>query len=163
MRTDTPLRAEPALCMICPAAATLPFRDPPRCDGPSFAGSAPAVTIHLPQNKNQSVFATFLRLGAPLRLCKAKNSHFTADRLRFYDPVCGWRNPQQSLIAKKLQHGPIFCFWALKDSFKAVPLWESARFGAIGQAHCGAAEVAEMRQGGGNMQRHSAMGHGYST
>lgn len=121
------------------------------------------MTIHLPQNKNQSVFATFLRLGAPLRLCEANNSHFAADHLRFYDPVCGWRNPQQSLIAKKLQHGPIFCFWTLKDGFEAVPLWESARFGAIGQAHCGAAEVAEIRQGGGNMQRHSAMGHECGT
>ena len=146
--------------MICPAAATLPFRDPPplqrsvfcrirpRCDGPPFAGFAPLQRSTYRKNKNQSVFATFLRLGAPLRLCKAKNSHFAADHLRFYDPVCGWRDPQQSLIAKKLQHGPIFCFWALKDSFEAVPLWESARFGAIGQAHCGAAEVAEIQQGG---------------
>lgn len=84
MRTDTPLRAEPALRKICPAAATLPFRDPPRCDGPSFAGSAPAATIHLPQKQ------------------------------------------------------------------------KSERF-------CGAAEVAEIRQGGDNMQRHSAMGHECGT
>ena len=46
-----------------------------------------------------------------------------------------------------MQHGPIFCFWALKDSFEAVPLWESAWFGAIGKAHCSAAEVAEIQQG----------------
>ena len=86
MRTDTPLRAEPALCMICPAAATPPFREPPRCDDPSFAGSAPrcddpSFAGFAPlqrstyrKNKNQSVFATFLRLGAPLRLCKAKKA-----------------------------------------------------------------------------------------
>lgn len=73
MRTDTPLRAEPALCMICPAAATLPFRDPPRCDGPPFAGSAPrcddpSFAGFAPlqrstyrKNKNQSVFAALRR------------------------------------------------------------------------------------------------------
>lgn len=68
MRTDTPLHAEPALRKICPAAATLPFRDPPRCDGPPFAGSAPplrrsvfcricpAAAIHLPQKQKSERF-----------------------------------------------------------------------------------------------------------
>lgn len=78
MRTDTPLRAEPALRKICPAAATLPFRDPPRCDGPPFAGSAPrcddpSFAGFAPlqrstyrKNKNQSVFATFFAIrGSP--------------------------------------------------------------------------------------------------
>lgn len=96
MRTDTPLRAEPALRKICPAAATLPLRDPPRCDGPPFAGSAPPL--------RRSVFC---------RICPAAAIHL----------------PQKQ---------------------------KSERF-------CGAAEVAEIRQGGDNMQRHSAMGHECGT
>ena len=61
MRTDTPLHAEPALRKICPAAATLPFRDPPRCDDPSFAGFAPLQRSTYRKNKNQSVFAALRR------------------------------------------------------------------------------------------------------
>ena len=66
-------------------------------------------------------------------------------------PLCG--DGKESVIAKKLQHVPIFCFRALRNSFEAMPLWESIRFGALGRAHCGAAEVAKMQQRG---QQHTA-------
>ena len=58
-------------------------------------------------------FATFLRLGTPFRLCKAKTGCCEAAHLRFYaaDPRLGAL--RQSLIAKKLQSRSIFCFWIL--------------------------------------------------
>lgn len=94
---------------------------------------------------------------------------------------------------KKVAARANFLFLGPQGQLRGGALWESARFGAIGQAHCGAAEVAEMGQGGvtacsvialwdtgadaapwiargrhrgsalPRAQRHSAMGHGCGT
>lgn len=112
MRTDAPLHAEPALCTIYPAAATLPFRNPPPLRRSVFCRICPAATIHPLQNqpplrrsilcrirpplrrsahrknKNSNFFATFLRLRTLFRLRKANNSRFTTDHLRFYALIC---------------------------------------------------------------------------
>ena len=112
MWTGAPLRAEPALCTIYPAAATLPFRNPPplrrsafcricpaaairflqnqpHCDDPSFAESAPPLrrSAHR-KNKKSNFFATFLRLRTLLRLREANNGRFTTDHLRFCVLIC---------------------------------------------------------------------------
>ncbi len=109
MWADTP-HAEPTLCAICPAAMIRPLCNLPRCGDPSFVISAPLWRSIYRKNKNPSAFATFLRLGTLLCLRNAENCRFAADHLRFYGPICDCRDPGQSLIAKKLQHEPIFCF-----------------------------------------------------
>ena len=55
------------------------------CPGPLVA-----VVFNF-RNKNLGVFATFLRLGTPFRLCKAKTGCYEAAHLRFYavDPHLG--------------------------------------------------------------------------
>ena len=77
------------------------------CPGPLVA------VVFNCRNKNLGVFATFLRLGTPFRLCKAKTGRREAAHLRFYavDPHLGAL--RQSLIAKKLQSRSFFCFWIL--------------------------------------------------
>ena len=64
-------------------------------------------------NKNLGAFATFLRLGTPFRLRKAETGYREADYLRFYAADLCFGTLRQSLIAKKLQSRPIFCFWPL--------------------------------------------------
>ena len=64
------------------------------------------------KNKNNKLFATFLRLGTPLRSLKAEKSRNIAILLRFRALICDRGNSRRSLIAKKLQLGAIFCFWA---------------------------------------------------
>lgn len=63
-------------------------------------------------NKNLGAFATFLRLGTPFRLRKAETGYREADYLRFYAADLCFGTLRQSLIAKKLQSRPIFCFLA---------------------------------------------------
>ena len=75
------------------------------------------------QKQKSGCFATFLRLGTPFRLCKAKTGCCEAAHLRFYaaDPHLGAL--RQSLIAKKLQSRSIFCFWILvRVQSSMVPL-----------------------------------------
>lgn len=112
MRTDAPLRAESALCTIYPAAATLPFRNPPPLRRSTLCEICPAAAIRFLQNqpplrqsilcrirpplrrsahcknKKSNFFATFLRLRTLLRLQKAKNSCFTTNYLRFCVLIC---------------------------------------------------------------------------
>ena len=100
--------AGPVLPAMCPA-----LRYRVLCQGPmGCLGPFVAVVFNC-RNKNLGVFATFLRLGTPFRLCKAKTGCCEAAHLRFYavDPHLGVL--RQSLIAKKLQSRSIFCFWIL--------------------------------------------------
>ena len=101
-----------------PAGPVLPTRVPSAalsraCQGPVGCPGSFVAAVFNCRNKNLGVFATFLRLGAPFRLCKAKTGCREAAHLRFYaaDPHLGAL--RQSLIAKKLQSRVIFCFWIL--------------------------------------------------
>ncbi len=101
-----------------PAGPALPTRVPSAalsraCQGPVGCPGPFVAAVFNCRNKNLGVFATFLRLGAPFRLCKAKTGCREAAHLRFYaaDPHLGAL--RQPLIAKKLQSRVIFCFWIL--------------------------------------------------
>lgn len=77
-----------------------------------LGGVCPIATISQSKNKNNELFATFLRLGAPLRSRKAEKSRNIAILLRFRTFICDRGNSRRSLIANMLQLGAIFCFWA---------------------------------------------------
>lgn len=71
-------------------------------------------------NKNLGAFATCLRLGTPFRLRKAETGYREADYLRFYAADLCFGTLRQSLIAKKLQSRPIFCFFGLWGGLEAA-------------------------------------------
>ena len=76
------------------------------------------------RNKNLDAFATFLRLGTPFRLCKAKTGYRAVAHLRFCAADLRPGALRQFLIAKKLQSRPVFVF---------VPLGRDR--GGVGLAH----------------------------
>lgn len=76
-----------------------------------LGGIRPIATISQSQNKNNELFATFLRLATPLRSRKAEKSRNIAILLCFRALICDRGNSRRSLIAKMLQLGAIFCFW----------------------------------------------------
>ena len=92
----------------------------------------PIAAIDPPKNKNPTIFATFLRLGTLFCSPKAEIGCRTADYLRFCTVIRDRGSPQQSLIAKKLQFEPFFCF--------SVPLQKVQ--GGIGE---GAAQARRCR------------------
>lgn len=63
------------------------------------------------KNKKSDFYATFLRLGTLFRPWNVQTSCCMAGYLRFLrlEPRSG--DSKQSLIAKKLQIRPLFCFW----------------------------------------------------
>ena len=92
----------------------------------------PIAAIDPPKNKNPTIFATFLRLGTLFCSPKAEIGCRTADYLRFCTVIRDRGSLQQSLIAKKLQFEPFFCF--------SVPLQKVQ--GGIGE---GAAQARRCR------------------
>ena len=92
----------------------------------------PIAAIDPSKNKNPTIFATFLRLGTLFCSPKAEIGCRTADYLRFCTVIRDRGSPQQSLIAKKLQFEPFFCF--------SVPLQKVQ--GGIGE---GVAQVRRYR------------------
>jgi hypothetical protein len=70
----------------------------------------PIAAIDPPKSKNPTIFATFLRLGTLFCSPKAEIGCRTADYLRFCTVIRDRGSLQQSLIAKKLQFEPFFCF-----------------------------------------------------
>ena len=64
------------------------------------------------ENKNLGIFATFLRLGTLFRLCKTETGYRAVAHLRFCTADLRLDALRQSLIAKKLQPRPVFCFCA---------------------------------------------------
>ena len=75
-----------------------------------WRGSSHRDDQPIAKNKNNELFATFLRLGTPLRSLKAEKSRNIAILLRFRALICDRGNSRRSLIAKQLQLGAIFCF-----------------------------------------------------
>lgn len=63
------------------------------------------------RNKNRPSFATFLRLRTLLRPHKVEMSRQKGRFAAFFDRDPRFGASRQSAIAKKLQFGPIFCFW----------------------------------------------------
>ena len=62
------------------------------------------------ENKNCGIFATFLRLGAHFRPHKAKTGRHETDLPALLHLNPWLESSEQSLIAKKLQFEPFFCF-----------------------------------------------------
>lgn len=83
------------------------------CQGPMGCLGPFITAVFNCGNKNLGAFATFLRLGTPFRLRKAETGYREADYLRFYAADLCFGTLRQSLIAKRLQSRPIFCFWPL--------------------------------------------------
>lgn len=89
-----------------PALAALA---PPRFRGPREICSCYGNSLR--KNKNRPSFATFLRLRTLLRPHKVEMSYQKGRFAAFLDRDPRFGAPRQSAIAKKLQFGPIFCFW----------------------------------------------------
>ena len=68
------------------------------------------------KNKKLGIFATFLRLGALLGSFRLEICHFCC----VFVPRFAIGSSQQLPIAKKLQFGPIFCFWVPGRAPEAV-------------------------------------------
>ena len=77
------------------------------------------------KNKKPSFFATFLRLGTPLCSRKAEKSRHIAIFAAFLGLNPRLRKSRQSLIAKKLQSGAIFCFWASGPDSRRCLGWDA--------------------------------------
>ena len=107
-------------CGIHPAGSDSPLLDLPYCGNRSI------------EKQKSHHFATFLRLGTLFCSPKAEIGCRTADYLRFCTVIRDRGSPQQSLIAKKLQFEPFFCF--------SVPLQKVQ--GGIGE---GAAQARRCR------------------
>lgn len=90
------------------------------CQGPMGCLGPFITAVFNCGNKNLGAFATFLRLGTPFRLRKAETGYREADYLRFYAADLCFGTLRQSLIAKKLQSRPIFCFWPLGGGLEAA-------------------------------------------
>ena len=71
---------------------------------------------HCKKNKKLGIFATFLRLGALLGSFRLEICHFCC----VFVPRFAIGSSQQLPIAKKLQFGPIFCFWVPGRAPEAV-------------------------------------------
>lgn len=82
------------------------------------------------RNKNLDAIATFLRLGTPFRLCKAETGYHAVAHLRFCAADLRPGTLRQSLIAKKLQSRPVFCFCA----FGTGPRWRGTGARGVGDA-----------------------------
>ena len=80
------------------------------------------------RNKNLDAFATFLRLGTPFRLCKAETGYRAVAHLRFCAADLRPGALRQSLIAKKLQSRPVFCFCAFWDGIEVAWDWRTWRW-----------------------------------
>ena len=103
-----------------PAPATLA---PPRFRGPreicSYYGNS------FRKNKNRPSFVTFLRLRTLLHPHKLEMSRQKGRFVEFLDRDPHFGAPRQFAIAKKLQFGPIFCFWVPGGRLKGGAISET--------------------------------------
>ena len=79
----------------------------------------------LRRNKNRPSFATFLRLRTLLHPHKLEMSRQKGRFVEFLDRDPHFGAPRQSAIAKKLQFGPIFCFWVPGGRLKGGAISET--------------------------------------
>lgn len=105
----------PSLRVIRSTTVATPHfsKDPTHCrhwPRTFFAESVPLRYSTRCENKNLDFFATFLRLGTPFHPDNAAISLYTAIFAAFLGSNPRLRSLQQSLIAKKLQFEPFFCF-----------------------------------------------------
>ena len=112
----------------CPAR----FLCDPPCRGDSPLLDLPYCGNRSTEKQKSHHFCNFLRLGTLFCSPKAEIGCRTADYLRFCTVIRDRGSPQQSLIAKKLQFEPFFCF--------SVPLQKVQ--GGIGE---GAAQARRCR------------------
>ena len=114
-----------------------------------FAGSAPLRRLSPLQNKKLGIFATFCDCGLLSAPLGPKTAVFAA----FWGCESRFGATRQSLIAKKLQSEPIFCFWVPGEAPKQC--WSVA--GPIRDGGCVRCGAGWTRYGVGVLSERRAM------